>query len=237
MPSFTSPNLIRWIAPVGGVVAGIVVVAICLLTPTMTLEDWVWRSGIAALVPAAQPPLGVTARAVLALSGGLLAAAVVWSGLFLLFGTGGFLSNRLAARSARNPGTPNVRRADAHPDAPVRKPLSVSDLGMPMPPVTPAAASPHPAAPPAAPVVPPVVQALPADLDQPLSAFDPEALLPVPREPVRPVAPLRAPELRAGERIDSIELPTTPHANDGEPSIESLLRRLEQGTRRHASAG
>ena len=232
MRSFTSPNLIRWIAPAGGVIAGIVVAALFLLMPVVMLEDWIWRSGIAALVPAAQPPLGVTARAVLALSGGLLAAAVVWSGLFLLFGTGGLLSSRLAARPARQPGTRAVRRADAHPDAPARKPLCVSDLGVPMPPVTP----PLTDVPPPPPVLP-VVQALPADLDQPLSAFDPEALLPVPREPVRPVTPLRAPELQAGERIDAIELPTAPHANDGEPSIESLLRRLKQGTRRHASAG
>ena len=236
MPSFTSPNLIRWIAPAGGVIAGIVVAALFLLMPVAMLEDWIWRSGIAALVPAAQPPLGVTARAVLALSGGLLAAAVVWSGLFLLFGTGGLLATRLAARAprpARRPGTRAVRRADAHPDAPARKPLCVSDLGVPMPPVTPPLTDVPRAATPRS----RSCRRCPPISTSRCPRSTRRRLLPVPREPVRPVTPLRAPELQAGERIDAIELPTAPHANDGEPSIESLLRRLEQGTRRHASAG
>ena len=71
---------------------------------------------------------------------------------------------------------------------------------------------------------------IPADLDQPLAAFDPQAVPAEPRQPVRPVAPLRAPALAKGERIDTVELPHRP--GEDTPSIESLLRRLEQGTRR-----
>ena len=36
-------------------------------------------------------------------------------------------------------------------------------------------------------------RAIPVDLDLPLAAFDPTAILPVPMEPVRPVAPLAQP--------------------------------------------
>ena len=200
--------------------AGIDTAAIFLLIPAMALEDLVWRSGIAALVPAAQPPLGATARAALALSGGLLAGAVAWAGLFLLFGPGGFLVRKPAAGAD---GAPTLRRADAHPDAPARRPISASDLGVPMPPVQ------------AAPAPAPVVQPIPADLDQPLAEFDPGAILPVPKEPVRPVTPLKAPALAEGERIASVELPRGPRASEDEPTIEALLQRLEAGARRTAS--
>ncbi|MCI1142294.1 hypothetical protein MOP88_08260 [Sphingomonas sp. WKB10] len=66
----------------------------------------------------------MTARAVLALAGGALAGAVIWSALFLLFGPGGLL----APRAASSDGVPVLRRADAHPDAPARRPLSAADL-------------------------------------------------------------------------------------------------------------
>ena len=235
MAAFAVKNLNRWIAPGGGLAAGAVTVATVLLIPRMTLEDLVWNSGIAALMPVAEPPLGSTARAVLALGGGLLVAAVMWAGLFLLFGKDGLFDPN---RAAASPGTheptadptvdsidvdnrvPTLRRADAHPDAPARRPLSARDLGSPMPPVA------------ADPVASPVVRPLPDDLDQPLAAFDPAAVPDAPREPVRPVAPLKAPALAAGERITSVELPRVPSVEDGAPSIETLLRRLEQGTQR-----
>ncbi|MEG8025166.1 hypothetical protein QP162_13415 [Sphingomonas aurantiaca] len=108
----------------GGLITAIGVVAIS----TETLESLVWTTGVAALVPAAAPPLGMTARALLALGSGLLVAALLWSSLFLLFGPGGFL----VRRAPREDGVPVIRRADAHPDAPPRKPMSAADLGTPM---------------------------------------------------------------------------------------------------------
>lgn len=231
MPAFPRQSLTgaasaRWIAPCGSAVAGIVAAALFLLVPQGALEDWVWRSGIAALMPAAQPPLGGTARAVLALTAGALTAAVTWSALFLLFGPDGWL----APKARQEDGLPVLRRADAHPDAPARKPLSAADLGAPMPP---------PSTTPSTTVVRKVartmVQPLPVDLDQPLAAYDPSAVLPVPREPIRPVAPLRPPvALSDGERIASVQLPRSPAEAGDTPSIESLLRRLEQGARRAA---
>lgn len=254
MVALTHPNLKHWIAPAGGAVAGGIVAIVALAMPTPTLEGLVANSGIAALIPVAQPPLGNTARALLAVGGGVLAAAIVWSALYLLFGPGGTFESLLdpSVKSRRSRATkpqkanraiadetsaldddddrvPTLRRADAHPDAPARRPLSARDLGAPMPPVEPVeAVQPEPVE-----VVrtPPVVQDLPADLDQPLARFDPDAVLASPREPVRPVTPLRAPALAQGERIDSVELPRSTPTEDM-PSIESLLRRLEQGARR-----
>ena len=208
MPSRAA--MMRWIAPVGGAVAALAVALLFVALPATVLEDWVWRSGLPSLIGAAEPPLGTTARAVLALAGGALAGAVTWSALFLLFGPGGLL----APRAASSDGVPVLRRADAHPDAPARRPLSAADLEddddtMFARPVT--GASPPP---------PPVEQPIPADLDLPLAAFHPGALPPVPLTPVRPVPPLRVPAKPAAEE------PAAP------PTIESLIDRLERVTRR-----
>jgi len=157
-------------AVAGGLLAAVGVVAIS----TETLESLVWTTGVAALVPAAAPPLGMTARALLALGSGLLVAALLWSSLFLLFGPGGFL----VRRAPREDGVPVIRRADAHPDAPPRKPMSAADLGTPMMEVGVGSGGRD-------------ERTIPADLDLPLAAFDPKAIPPVPMEPVRPVSPLK----------------------------------------------
>ncbi|WP_374944676.1 hypothetical protein [Sphingomonas sp.] len=212
------------LAPIGALVAGVAVAGVCALVPATMLEDWVWRSGVPALVGAAAPPLGTTARAVLALTGGALTASVVWSLLYLLFGPGGLLAPK-AARAA-----PAVRRADAHPDAPPRWPMTAADLGTPLMEVAPSSPDPSPAV---------VERTLPADLDQPLSAFDPAAVPAVPMTPSAPVAPLARLALAPGERIDTYVLtPPPPVASPqpkrlapepaaAAPSIDALLRRLE----------
>ncbi|MEI5685923.1 hypothetical protein V8201_02395 [Sphingomonas kyungheensis] len=258
-----------WIAPTGGIAGGIAVAALFLLVPQTVLEDWVWQSGMPALIAAAAPPLGATARALLALGGGLVTAAVAWSALFLLFGAGGLFARTAAADT----GVPVLRRADAHPDAPARRPMSAADLGTPLPPPTPPAAADEP----------PVVQSIPVDLNQPLAAYHPGALPDVPREPVRPVMPLRPPvsvvepepvaiepepepepepEVKP-EDEESVEAapaitepvaepiveapaaspapapapaPASAPAPAEVPSIESLLDRLERGTRQRRRA-
>ncbi len=227
MVAFHRQSLIRHIPTAGALVVGVAAAASFLLMPVDALEALVWRSGVAALVPVAQPPLGATARAVLALGSGVLGAAVVWSALYLLFGSGGFL----VTPKRREDGVPVVRRADAHPDAPPRRPLSAADLGLPMRAVVEVEHE----------------MPIPADLDQPLAAFDPHAMLPVPMAPVRPVAAL-APPAPPSERIDTFALPPVvvspvehappaPRTSSEPVSIEALLRRLEDGAgRRHASA-
>jgi hypothetical protein len=238
MAAFTSQSMTRfrvsaWGAPAGALCAGVAAAALFLLLPQTALEDWVWQSGLPGLIAVAEPPLGTTARAVLALGAATLAAAVTWSALFLLIGPDGVFAPRPAAEE----GVPVLRRADAHPDAPARKPMSAADLGAPFPPpqdypdvevTVPADVAAVPPAPPP----PPVMQPIPDDLDMPLAAFHPGAVPDVPREPVRPVASLRPGALEIGERIETVELPCAPTESASAPSIESLLRRLEQSTRR-----
>lgn len=216
------------VPPVGGAVAGLGVVALFALLPAAALEDWVWASGVPALVSAAAPPLGTTARAVLALIGGAMTGSVFWSLLYLLVGPGGLLAPRTPASAA-----PVVRRADAHPDAPPRRPMTAADLGTPLMEVT----------------GPPVERPVPVDLNQPLAAFDPAAIPDVPLTPPTPVPPLaRAPiiavvppppSLAPGERIETYVLkPPVPKASKPspeprraateKPSIDALLRRLEE---------
>lgn len=175
-------------AVAGGLITAIGVVAIS----TDTLESLVWTTGVAALVPAAAPPLGMTARALLALGSGLLVAALLWSSLFLLFGPGGFL----VRRTPREDGVPVIRRADAHPDAPPRKPMSAADLGTPMMEVGVGPGGRD-------------ERTIPADLDLPLAAFDPKAILPVPMEPVRPVSPLKQTIMAPLIAVESVAEATT----------------------------
>lgn len=153
--------------------------------PGDTLNGVLDRAGVAALIPAAAPPIGVTGRTVLALVAGALIA---------LLGVVGRWCSLLPARRARAgdvivPSAPVVRRADAHPDAPPRRPIRASeDLGAPLP----IAAEAIPAAQPE-PGAPPVERPLPTDLDQVMSAFDPAALLREPLPAPDPVPPLARP--------------------------------------------
>jgi hypothetical protein len=165
------------------------------------LEDLVVDSGIASLVTAAQPPLGMTAHFAIAFLVALVVGSVSWFGLFLLIGT------RAVAigRNAREDGVPILRRADAHPDAPPRRPVFANrDLGTPFLEVTAESSLPMSVADAVA-YVPPVIEErdIPADLDTPLATYrsplDPP--LPAParlplgwiEEPVAAPAPIIAP--------------------------------------------
>ncbi|HTU11621.1 MAG TPA: hypothetical protein VMG08_12080 [Allosphingosinicella sp.] len=104
--------------------------------PQDLLSRAVVATGLPSLLSAAQPPLGLTARVVLAIGG----AAIVFGLVFLLL--------RLLDRSGMNAAAeakeqeellaPRVRRRDVHPDAPAPRPISAArDLGEPMPPRAP----------------------------------------------------------------------------------------------------
>lgn len=265
-----TPNVALALA--GG--AGACAVLASLVLPGALLEDMVLASGIAAFVPAAEPPLGMTARLCIGLFCGGLIALIAWMGLSALTA---WLDSR-AAVGPEGEARPTVRRADAHPDARPRVPLRASDLDMPtLDPV--ATAQPEvsvadildlsDAALPDEPVIAmgppsegrpihaplPEVQELPADLDQPLAAFDPYAIPAVPMVPPPPVRPLRRRAARApifddGERFETFELtpPVRPvpepvaadlvpetatatpiAAPQTEASVQALLDRLERG--------
>ncbi len=248
-------NLNRSVPLYGAIVGGVVMAASVVLMPADTLETLVWNTGVAALVPMAAPPLGITARLLIALGGGVLVAALLWSSLFLLFGPGGvFAGSRAKDQALREDGVPVIRRADAHPDAPPRRPMSAADLGTPLMEVGTTVdigrARDH------------AEREIPVDLNLPLAAFDPTAMLPVPMEPVRPVAPLATGKdvvideqpvpaaavdpIPAQVEPEPVIAPTGPVAPtpmmrptrapvdepDGPPSIEALLQRLEQGAGR-----
>ena len=236
----------RIIAAMGGAAAALAVLA----TPVGVLESAVGRTGLPSLLAAAEPPLGWTARVAMMLVLGGLVAAILHALAKLTTP-----APRRHVRVARNEpwealdAAPNQRRADAHPDAPPRPPvLAMRDLGTPFLDVVAERIDDVPAASKAAPRLDPVeTQPLPADLDQPLAAFDRAAIPAVPATPVPPVRPLYRPEPVAGERIEAFAL--TPMIDDdrggmharriepaeAEASIQGLLDRLDAGIARRAS--
>jgi hypothetical protein len=114
---------------------------------------------------------------------GLFAAVATWSMLRLL--------GRDGALRATAEGAPVLRRADAHPDAPARRPLSAAELA-----VLPGLPEPE---------ADPLARELPRDLDTPLAALDPRAIPPRPRPAVRAVA-----TLAPGERLETFRLTPPP---------------------------
>lgn len=98
--------------------------------PPQLLEGAVTAIGLPAIVPATAPPLGFTARALVALVLTVLGAII---GLVV----GRSLRSERAPRARRRFGAavtreadglaPKVRARDAHPDAPPRKPLTLSE--------------------------------------------------------------------------------------------------------------
>jgi hypothetical protein len=242
---------------IAGALGGGVALA-ALAVPMPVLEALVMGSGIPAILAAAEPPLGFTARAAIALGSGGFVGLSSWFGLSALLGT------RFAALQDEDASdaiaTPVIRRADAHPDAPPRPPLlATRDLGAPFDPrpiVQPVPVVVEPAG--------PVERALPKDLDQPLSAFDPEAVpdvpIPAPVTPPSLRAAPRPPVFDESERFETFEL--TPPVrrkpslvvDDPEPapapasreeaitrpeteaSVHALLERLERGVVRKATS-
>ncbi len=243
------------VAPIfAGVLGGAAALA-ALAVPTAMLEALVMRSGLPAILAAAEPPLGFTARAALASGAGGFVALFAWLGLSLLLGA------RIVALGETDPyagdtvAPPVIRRADAHPDAPPRPPLlATRDLGRPF--LEPRHAI--DSAPPIAVAPDPVEQPLPKDLDQPLSAFDPAAVPDVPMP--APVTPpplrhaVRPPVFEESERFETFEL--TPAIRpkpslvvddpvpapreeaithpETEATVHALLERLERGVVRKA---
>ncbi|MDV3455618.1 hypothetical protein RZN05_01375 [Sphingomonas sp. HF-S4] len=194
---------------VAGVLGGAVALG-ALVVPAPMLEGLVMASGLPAIVAAAEPPLGFTARALFGLGAGGSVAAFGWFALSILLGTRAITDDERAPESDAV-RAPVLRRADAHPDAPPRPPLlATRDLGRPFDargpladvvnvapalvetvpaekPLPLGARDPAPEAVRGVPLAPqvdepvePIEQPLPRDLDQPLAAFDPAAMPEVP---------------------------------------------------------
>lgn len=239
------------VAPMAAMIAATLVALVILAMPIDSLETLVEESGIATLVTAAAPPLGPTARFAIAFVAALAVGAIVWFAAFLLIGARKLVIRPRRRRSGerihepkpvkrsrfskrqRDDGVPVLRRADAHPDAPARRPVfATSDLGTPFLDVK-AATEPEPIAPfaDAAAMTPATFERdIPRDLDTPLasyiapidapepqpevSVFEPApAALPIMAEPPVPEptadvapAPIAPPRFAPHERIETFDL-------------------------------
>ncbi len=219
-------RLILPVALIGGAALGVTTAIAFALVPGDMLARAILRSGIPAVIAAAEPPLGITARIVLALAGGGIVALLGWFALFLVLGSRSLAVGGDPAADA-DPDTgetvPVLRRADAHPDAPSRRPVFANrDLGTPFLEVR--ARHGDEPAPAAAPQTTPLPIMrgpvdVPVDLDMPLSAFDPAAigmpmpapltLQPAPNAPPAPPlvsTPARRQIFDPNERFETFEL-------------------------------
>ncbi|UZK70935.1 hypothetical protein OKW76_07925 [Sphingomonas sp. S1-29] len=227
------------LAPLAAAIVGLAAAAAVAIVPTWRIEALILDSGLPSLLPAAEPPLGSTARLALMVLAAAIAAVATWAAALRVL---------VPTRVVRT--APVLRRADAHPDAPAREPvMAARDLGTPFLDVT-AKKDDLVATP-----VPHVEADLPRDLDVPLAAFDPAAIPPVPATPSATVTPLHRKPMLVPEpaRIETFDLTpvTRPEpfpfplrsAPDPEPiaapetdaTIHSLLDRLERGIVRRRS--
>lgn len=229
------------IAPLAAAFGGLVTTAAFALMPPDMLGRLVLRSGIPAIVAAAEPPLGLTARLVLIIGVGGAIAAVTWFALFLVLGarTIGFGGDAEPQRNPEDVGIiPVLRRADAHPDAPSRRPVFAHrDLGTPFLEVRarhvsaddfgeePDVAAPLPLG--GTDLQFDVAVDLPVDLDQPLYGYKPWALAartdsfdgPASADPGRPQV------FEPTERFETFELTPMVRANPNADSARPTVQR------------
>jgi hypothetical protein len=229
--------------------------------PAGLIEVATTSSGISEVLPAVAPPLGITARLLLAGFAGLMAA-----GAALAFRrqdapakgeeTMAFALSRLTGLARRRAAKPEplvsdmpvLRRADAHPDAPPRRPIfASSDFGgsgmFSETPAVPEVSAPdiftpdvetgfaeQPFAGDAAPVMQSPVE-------------QPSAPLPLESAPAEEIlsgfAPLAAPVPPPGMEVQPDALADAPHREPRAPldglSIAQLAERFEQGLARRAA--
>ena len=168
--------------------------------PDALLGRAVEATGLPAVLSAAQPPLGATARLLLALSGALATFAITFALLRWLDRFAGRAPALVGEQQAPTPAAPRIRKADAHPDAPPCRPISAArDLGEPAPPSRPVAAdaTPAPAAQPSSPADPSAsLTDLMARLERGLAKRETT-------EPVRPAEPGTASPAPSSDRLQS----------------------------------
>jgi hypothetical protein len=128
MPKLSFPSARAFdagLAALAALSAGFVAFAM----PESLFSSLVETSGLPDFVPAAQPPLGETARFAAVAAAFLLTFAAVWALMALL---GRLPAADRKAEIEPEAEAPRLRRADAHPDAPARRPLLARDLGEPL---------------------------------------------------------------------------------------------------------
>jgi hypothetical protein len=116
------------LAALAAVSAGFVAFAM----PESLFSSLVETSRLPQFVPAAEPPLGDTARLAAAGAAALLTFAAVWALMALLGRMPAKRRPETEPQAEAEAEAPKLRRADAHPDAPARRPLLARDLGEPL---------------------------------------------------------------------------------------------------------
>lgn len=206
--------------PVIAAVAGTLAALFVAILPEWRLVVLVEGLGLPSILSAARPPLGMTARMLLALVAGGGAGGAILGGLRLAM--------RFAPLAGQD-GIPVLRRADAHPDAPARRPIrALEDLGDPLPMRSRTIVRT---------AEPGDERTLPVDLDTPLAVMDPGAILAAPHEPVRPVAPLVRPAPVAEDAFTLVPIRRAARTPAREPmpsSVAGLIERLERGAAKGA---
>lgn len=198
-------------------IAGVIMAALVATMPQDGIDAMAGHLALTRIIPAAAPPIGATGRTLLALAA-LMPFVAIAAGVWRLFtGVGGAGAGRRAVPVVAERG-PTVRRADAHPDCPPRFPIRAdADLGPPLPMVIDGGGRTERRG----------EQPLPADLDQPLAAFDPIAIPDVPREPARAVPPLATVVIPAREADAIVAVEPTParepdpHHPGDEPAVSA----------------
>ncbi|MEO7170427.1 MAG: hypothetical protein ABIY39_08650, partial [Sphingomonas sp.] len=179
---------------------------------------------------------GMTARLLLAGGAGGLVALFGWFGLFLALGSRGVSFGKTEVTDET---VPVLRRADAHPDAPARRPLSANrELGTPFlevraqRPVHTRADEPEEEIDDLSMEESCAERDLPANLDMPLAAYDPQAIPEEPADWSPQPAPLlskpRQQEFDPGERFETFEL--TPLVRSATPA-PAFMPELDQPER------
>ncbi|HYN45795.1 MAG TPA: hypothetical protein VES64_03800, partial [Allosphingosinicella sp.] len=109
--------------------------------PGDLLSGMVGSSGLPSVLPAAAPPLGMTARIAIGVAGAAAAFGLVFLLLRVLDRSG--LDRPAARAQLPQEEAPRPRRRDFHPDAPAPRPISAArEFGEPAPPVRPAEPTP-----------------------------------------------------------------------------------------------
>jgi hypothetical protein len=216
--------------------------------PQDILSRAVIATGLPSILSAAEPPLGLTARVVLAIG----SAAIVFGLVFLLLRLLDRSGMNAAGAGEEEEAPPRLRRRDFHPDAPAPRPISAArDLGEPAPPEAPRATTPlwlNETVPVAAPVFEPAPEAVVEPEPEPVYEPEPVAEAQAEPEPVFEPQPAFAPEPVAEVWPEAAPVaafepePEPAPAPQSEPrpapqaemptSIAALMERLEQGLAR-----
>lgn len=198
--------------------------------PEWRLTQLSLTTGLADIFPPARPPLGFTARALFAVVVGVVAGG--GSLLLLRLADRKSVPKRDTTEADAPPAPIRLRRADAHPDAPARRPLAARDLGEPEEPTAlaapPAEEEPHEEEL----LLAPEAEVPALLVEQEPETVEAEAVEPEPDTPLVWPEPAAQPEPEAAEAPEPEAAAEAAPETEDDPSISKLMQRLEFGLAR-----